>query len=230
MSSLARAAVVCAVLVLAVGSFAGVGVAQDQEPEPVDGRFLVELQADGSAEISLEREYDLGDDAERDEFESLHEDEAARADAAESVREDTQYVNNVADDETDRDMRVGEVRVETSVDGDVGTVAYRFTWENLAAAEDGRLVLAEPFSLYDELDRELVVVVPDDYEISAATPEPDERNATAASWEGFTSFSEEGSRFEVVADGPSEDDGAGFGPALAAGTLLAVALLARRRR
>jgi hypothetical protein len=135
MSLCSRAAVALLVATLAVSLVAGVGAAQ--EPEPVDGRFLVELEADGDAQISLEQEYDLSNDAERDAFESLHDDETAQREAAEQVQQDTAYVNNVADDETDREMRVGEVTVETSVDGDVGTVAYRFAWENLAAVEDG---------------------------------------------------------------------------------------------
>lgn len=235
MSSLVRVVVVVCVLALTAGLFAGTGAgigAAQEEPQPVDGRFLVELEADGDAQISLEREYDLNNDAERDAFESIHENETAREQAAAQVQRDTEYVNNVADEETDRDMAVGEVSVETSVDGDVGTVAYRFTWENLAVAEDGRLVLAEPFSLYDQLDRKLVVVVPEEYEITSATPDPDEQNATRASWEGFTSFSEPEGGFEVIAesDDASSGDGAGFGPAVAVGSLLVVALLARLRR
>ncbi|MEF8916045.1 DUF7345 domain-containing protein [Natronomonas sp.] len=230
MSPCSRAIVALVIATLAVSLFAGVGAAQ--EPEPVDGRFLVELEADGDAQISLEQEYDLSNDAERDAFESLHDDETAQREAAEQVQQDTEYVNNVADEETDRDMTVGEVTVETSVDGNVGTVAYQFTWGNLATAEDGRLVLAEPFSLYDELDRKLVVVVPEEYEITAATPDPDEQNATSASWEGFTSFSEPEGGFEVVAesDEASSGDGAGFGPTVAVGALVAAALLAHRRR
>lgn len=230
MSSCSRAVVALVIATLAVSLFAGVGAAQ--EPEPVDGRFLVELDADGDAQISLEQEYNLSNDAERDAFEAIHGDETAQREAAEQVQQDTEYVNNVADDETDRDMVVGEVSVETSVDGEVGTVAYRFTWENLAATEEGRLILAEPFSLYDELDRKLVVVVPEEYEITAATPEPDEQNATSASWAGFTSFSDPEGGFEVVAESEdaSSGDGAGFGPAVAVGALLAAALLAHRRR
>lgn len=232
MSSLARVVAVICVLALTVGLFAGAGVGAAQEPEPVDGRFLVELEADGDAQISLETEYNLSNDAERRAFESVHENESVRQQAAAQVQQDTEYVNNVADEETDRDMSVGEVTVETSVDGDVGTVAYRFTWENLAATEDGRLVLAEPFSLYDELDRKLVVVVPEEYEITSATPEPNEQNATSASWEGFTSFSEPEGGFEVVAESEegSAGDGAGFGPAMGLIALLAAALLADRRR
>jgi PGF-CTERM protein len=222
-------AVTC-VLALTAGLFAGIGTTQ--EPEPVDGRFLVELEADGDAQVSLETEYNLSNDAEREAFESIHENESVRQQAAAQVQQDTEYVNNVADEETDRDMTVGEVTVETSVDGDVGTVAYQFTWGNLAATEDGRLVLAEPFSLYDELDRKLVVVVPEEYEITAATPEPDEQNATSASWEGFTSFSDPEGGFEVVAesDEASSGDGAGVGPVVAVGALVAAALLAHRRR
>lgn len=232
MSSLARVAAVFCVLLLVGSPLAGIGAAQEDDdgPEPIDGRFLVELEADGDAQVSLERHYDLTNDTERRAFEALHEDEAARQRKADQVQQDTEYVNNVADDETDRDMAVGNVTVETSVDGDVGTVTSRFTWENLAAVEDGQLVLAEPFSLYDQLDRELVVVVPDDYEITSATPDPDEQNATTASWEGFTSFSEPEGGFEVVAEGPSADDGAGFGPVLGVVAFVAATLLARQRR
>lgn len=215
---------VCIVIV-AIGAVATApAVAVD---EPTDGEFIVDVQADGDAEIALQTAYNLSVDDERAVFEELRDDEEARNEAAQQVREDTQFVSNVADDATERDIRVGEVTVETDSDGDVGVVTYRFTWENLAAVGDGRMVLAEPFSIYDELDRDLVVVAPEGFEITSVTPDPDERNETQVSWEPFTSL--EG--FEVVAEGETETDadGSGFVPAVAVATLLVVALLARRR-
>lgn len=222
-------------LSLASGGVLAGGAAQVQEPEP--GYFLVELQADGDATVEYTNHSNLSDDQERQWFESVRDDEAERETVADRRREEMRFVSDQAAERVDRELRVGEVSVETETDGDVGVVTYRFEWENLAAAEDDRVVLTVPFSLYDEFDRELRVVAPDGYALTSVTPEPERRNETTASWPGFTELT----GFEVVAEGDSGDggsgsddgtfaDGAGFGASLGAGALLVAALLARRRR
>lgn len=222
-------------LSLASGGVLAGGATQVQEPEP--GHFLVELQADGDATVEYTNHSNLSDDQERQWFESVRDDDAEREAVADRRRQEMQYVSDQASERVDRELRVGEVTVETETDGDVGVVTYRFEWENLAAAEDDRVVLTVPFSMYDEFDRELRVVAPDGYELTSVTPEPERRNETTASWPGLTKLT----GFEVVAEGDSSDDGsgsddgtfadgAGFGPSLGAGALLVVALLARQRR
>lgn len=235
-----RVLVVCLAGLLALslaagGALAG-GAAQVEEPEP--GYFLVELQADGDVAVEYTNHTNLSvDDAQREWFESVRDDEAAREAVADERRQEMQFVSDQAAERVDRELRVGEVTVETETDGDVGIVTYRFEWANLAAVDGDRVVLTVPFSLYDEFDRELRVVAPDGYELTSVTPEPERRNETTASWPGLTELT----GFEVVAEGDSGDggagsddgtfaDGAGFGVPVAVGSLLAAALLARRRR
>ncbi len=232
-------AIVTGVAAIAVG-VTGVGAIED---EPIDGQFLVELESSGDAEVEISAALNLTDDEQRESFEQLEDDESVREAIAEGFREDMQFVSREASRETDRELIVGEVTVETERDGDdVGVVTYRFRWEALAAVDDGRVVLAEPFSLYDELDRELVVVAPEDHELVSVTPEPDESNATRASWAGFTPLD----GFEVVTEAvetddedevdqdddatEAEGDGAGFGVIIAVAALVTAGLLARARR
>lgn len=205
--------------------------------EPDDGYFRVELDADGDATVEYTNHTDLTDDDQREWFESVRDDEETREAVAAQRREEMQFVSDQANEHVDREMRAGEVSVETETDGDVGIVTYRFEWENLAAVDGDRVILAEPFSLYDQFDRELVVVAPDGYELTSVTPEPEHHDETTASWPGYTDLA----GFEVVATGEggggdagdddgSLVDGAGFGVSLAVGSLIAATLLARRRR
>lgn len=223
---------VCCVLALTVGG-AGVGAAQ-QEVRPGEGHFLVELEANGNASVEYTREYNLSNPDQRATFEAVRDNETLRSNAETKFQEEMQFISDAANERIDREMRVGEVTITTETDGDTGVVAYRFRWENVARVDGDRVVLVEPFSIYDELDRELVVVAPDGYELASVTPEAESRNATHASWSGFTPL--EG--FEVVAEATGEaggtdseatdGDGAGFGVGVAVTALAAAALLARR--
>lgn len=213
-----------------------------QTVEPSNGTFRVALKADGDADVRYTDELNLSDDEERREFEEIRDNETHRAVLADRREEEMAFVSAQANEHVDRELRVGEVTVETETRGDVGVVAYRFAWENLAAVDGERVVLAEPFSLYDELDRELVVVAPAGYELTAVDPDPAQRNATTASWPALTDLS----GFEVVAEGEGAGadggvgdgddgdggviaDGPGLGPGVAAAALLLAATLARRR-
>lgn len=229
----ARAAVLCLAGLLALSLAAGGATAIE---EPDEGYFLVELDADGDATVEYTNHTNLSDDDQRGWFEAVRDDQETREAVAAQRREEMQFVSDQANERVDREMTVGEVSVETETDGDVGIVTYRFEWDNLAAADGDQVTLAEPFSLYDEFDRELVVVAPDGYELTSVTPEPEHRNETTATWPGFTELT----GFEVVATGDDGDggagddgsfaDGDGFGVSLAVGSVLAAALLARRRR
>ena len=106
-----------------------------------------------------------------------------------------QSISDGASEGIDRQLRVGEVTVETTTEGETGTVAYRFRWENLAVVEDDRIVLSEPFSSYASLDRELVVTAPEGYEFASVSPQPEHQEDGVVSWSGLTDF---GESFEVV--------------------------------
>jgi hypothetical protein len=164
---------------------------------------VVELGSDGDADAVAVETFDLAAPQQRAIFENIRDSEEFRRAAAEQFRGGMQSVSDGAGEGLDRQLRVGEVTVDTERDGETGVVAYRFRWENLTAVGDDRIVLSEPFSVYTGLDRELVVVAPEGYELERVSPPPDRQDGSTASWPGGTEF---GDRFEVVAV-PAETHG-----------------------
>lgn len=210
------------VATLAFGGFTGVAAAVD---EPANGRLVVELDANGDADVVFTDEFDLTDPRQRAAFESARENREIRRQAAVQFRGGMQSISEEANEGIDRELRVGEVTVETAVYGETGIVGYQFRWENLAALEGDRIVLSEPFSTYDLLDRELVVIAPEGYELTSVSPQPARQGDDAVSWPGLTEF---GDRFEVVAAEPSVH---GDGPiALGVSALLLATLFVGRKR
>ncbi|MDR9431298.1 MAG: hypothetical protein RI568_11460 [Natronomonas sp.] len=195
MHTAARIAVVCCIAALALCGFAGSAAAVDA---PAAGQFIVELEPNGDANVVFTDEFDLTDAEDRAAFEDAQSNAELRAAAAQQFREEMQFVSDEASADLDRELRVGEVTVETAVDDETGIVAYQFRWENLARIEDDRLVLSEPFSTYDSLDRELVVIAPEGEALTSVSPRPERLGEEAATWPGLTQF---GERFEVVATG-----------------------------
>lgn len=192
MHTAARLLVFVCVAALAFGAFTGTAAAQTA----ADGQFVVELDADGDAEALFTEEFDLSDSDDRELFEDVQADTERQAIAAAQFREEMQAVSDGASADTDREIGVGEVTVEMTVEGETGVVGYAFTWENLARVGDDRIVLSEPFSAYERLDRELVVQAPEGYELTSVSPPADRENDRVASWPGLTAF---GPEFEVIA-------------------------------
>jgi hypothetical protein len=220
-------AVLCIVALLA-GAAAGTTAADpadraDATDRPVTDRLVVELDANGNADAVAIETFDLTVPRQRAVFENVRDSEQFRRAAAERFRGGMQSISEEAG--ADRRLRVGEVTVETGVGGETGAVAYRFRWENLAAVEGDRIVLSEPFSAYPSLDRELVVVAPEGYELEGVSPRPERRADSTASWPGMTEF---GDRFEVVA-APSETHGDGPVAIGIAAVLLSMLFLGRER-
>ena len=200
MSHVSRLSVLLCAVGLALVVLTGTAAAVD---EPADGQMIVELDADGDADVVFTEEFDLSDDEQRAVFEGVAEDEELRAEAASQFREGMQFVSEEANEGIDRELRVGEVTVETATDGDVGIVGYEFRWENIARLDGDRIVLSEPFSTYDSLDRELVVFAPEGGELTSVSPQPQRQGTDVASWPGLTEF---GESFEVVATAPDVGD------------------------
>lgn len=171
--------------------------------EPANGQFIVELDTDGDADTVFTDEFDLTDPEQRAIFEDARDDPELRAAASQQLREEMQFVSDVASEDLDREIRVGEVAVETVVDGDTGIVAYQFRWENLARLDGDRIVLSEPFSTYDSLDRELVVLAPEGHELTSVSPTPQRQGDDVATWPGLTQF---GDGFEVVSTGAESQE------------------------
>lgn len=222
MSSRHRIFGLLCIVTLSFGVLAGTVAAVDA---PANGQLIVELDANGDADAVFTDEFDLTDPRQRAAFENARENEELRRQAAIQFRGGMQSISDEANAGIDRELRIGAVTVETMVDGDTGIVAYRFRWENLATVDGDRIVLSEPFSTYDRLDRELIVIAPEGYELASVSPQPARRGEDVASWPGLTAF---GDRFEVVATEPSIH---GDGPvAFGVSVLLLATLFVGRER
>lgn len=199
-----------------------------------DEQFLVELDAEGNADVAVTYTYDLETGSERAAFEELESNETARQELTSRFRNRMQTVADRAGNETGRLMTVTDASVDIESSDGVGIVTLSVAWENLAAVEDDRLTVAEPFASGFEPNRAFTVTAPDGYELDSASPSPDASGDESVTWNAGTSLD----GFEVVAasaeesdtasEGASNGDGAGFGVAAAAAALVATAIARRR--
>lgn len=200
-------------------------------------QFLVELDADGDADVSVTFAYDLDSDTEQAAFEELQDNETTQVELSERFENRMTAVAEDASAATDRELSVSDASIELQRDGDVGLVTLSLTWSNLAAVNDDQVTVTEPFASGFESDQPFTVVAPDGYEIISATPDPSSSDGESVTWSAGASLD----GFEVVAEAddgeannvPDEDDtedAVGFGVVTAVLALLAVSLLAIRRR
>ena len=226
----ARRALHVLALVAVVALAAGPAAAQSAA-EPA---FVVQLEADGSATVTLQSTFDLTTDAEREAFASLETDDQAQDEAAARFLERLRAVAGDAEAATGREMRVTEASIELrrTDDGRTGVVTLTATWTGLAATDGDRLVVTEPFASGFAPERPFVVRAPDGYVVEAASPAPDARDETSATWQAGSDLA--GLTVEVApaptpTAEPTETGGQpGFGALAALAALLAVAVLARR--
>lgn len=211
---------------IAAASGGSMAAATD-ESEPA---FVVDVHADGAADVTVRSTFDLTDDDERTAFESLAEDDSATQAALDRFESRMDTVAAAASDRVDREVSVTNPTIDLRIVGDVGVVELRITWNGVAAVEDDRVVLTEPFASGFTPDRPLTVHAPGGYELLEVEPPADETSATSATWgegtdlDGFQATFD-GSERESTDDG---DDGLpGFG--VIAG-LLAVVFAALRGR
>ena len=203
MNSAVRFGLTLCVFLLALGALAGIAAAE--ESTETNPQLLLELDTNGDANVVYIDVYDLSDSDHREVFEAIRDDPDVRDHAATQRRSGLQETSDEVTAATDREVRVSEVAIETRVEGDTGVVAYQFRWENLAIVEGDRIVLSEPFSMYDWLDRELIVLAPEGEELTSVSPQPQRLGTDVASWPGFTPF---GEAFEVVSTGGAVDGSA----------------------
>lgn len=237
MSKRMRALTACLAVLAVTGLFVApaVGAAADHDGEEA---FVVDLDAEGDATVTLHLTYDLSDDDERAAFEDLRGDEEAQTDIRERFESRLADVADDAAAETGREMSISDGSVDLSTtDDDVGVVELSARWHGLAAVDGDSVTATEPFASGFVPDQRFVLVGPDGYAVESATPEPAEADDGALVWSAGTEL--EG--FEVTfadddktADGETADetgDGApGFGVAVALVAVLAAALLAVRRQ
>jgi len=180
----------------------------------------VELQADGDATVTLVVTQPVADESERAAFDQLN-----ATSMAERFETRMQQVAERTAAETGRTMTVSDVETTVETTDETGVVELSVTWTNLAAVEDDRLTVAEPFASGFEPDRPLVLTAPDGYTIDSATVTPVQNDGTAARWSVGTDLS--GFSTVVTADASSSGDAlpTGLVPGLA--VLLGSGLLAR---
>jgi PGF-CTERM protein len=224
---------------LTAGVVAGTSSASAASSPAADGSpasaFVVDLERDGSARVTLVTTFDLSTDRGQGAFDRLRSNETAQTQLRENFADRMRAVAGTAADETGREMRIRNPTIELATENDTGVVSLSATWTGLAAVESDRLVLGAPFDGGYEPDRPLVVRAPDGYGFAATTPAPDATRPGVATWD--TGRDLDG--FEAVAAASAEsgtDDSAssgvsapGFGVGVAVAALLAVTLLARSR-
>lgn len=206
-------------------------------------RFLVELDAEGDADVSMTFTYDLDTEDEEAAFEELRANETARTALADRFGSRMTAVAADASTATDREMSVTDPSTEFRRDGGVGVIELSVSWSNLAAVDGDRLTVTEPFASGFEPDRPFTVVAPEGYGVASAEPSPSSTDETSATWDPGTGLD----GFEVVleptagdetddgsddrtADDDTAEDSPGFGVVVAVLALVAAAFLAGRRR
>jgi PGF-CTERM protein len=233
------------VCIALVSSMAAMPAAAQTEGE----RFLVELDAEGNADVSVTFAYDLESENELAAFEELQENETARTETTARFENRMKAVAENASAATDREMSVGKATIDFERADDVGLITLSVAWSNLASVDDDRLTVTEPFASGFEPDRTFVVASPDGYGVTSAEPSPSESDETSATWAAGTSLQEfeavvartdtteadgeetdDGEGEEGSPDGDATDDSPGFGIVAATVALLAAALLGVRRR
>ncbi|RLM76347.1 hypothetical protein [Halorubrum sp. Atlit-26R] len=178
-----------------IGAFLAPGVAAldgpGAEPAVEEGSsFVVALDADGDATVSLVLTYDLTDDeAAFEELRERPENVTARfGDRMTRIAERTGA-------ETEREMSVSDARADFESTNGTGVVRLSATWTNLAAVDGDRLVVSEPFESAFRPDRPFVLVAPDGYALADTTVEADatapatETGAATAEWAAGTDLS-----------------------------------------
>lgn len=237
---------VAIVVVLAAGvagtagaTTAGSGPASHGDREA----FVVDLRADGSADLVVRYAFDLADEDRRAAFEELGTNETSRTAFRERFRDRIGSVVADAERATGREMTVTNATIDVRTAGPTGVAELSVTVDGLAQTDGGEVVLTEPFASGFTPDREFRVLTPESLAVESMTPQPDGRADGELYWAAGTKLS----GFELVAadsgdgsDGGDGDDGAtaggsgpGFGAVAAlaglAGALIAVLIGSRRR-
>lgn len=204
----ARSLALALILVLSVIAMTVSPVSAQSTAEPA---FIVELNADGSAEVTLRSTFDLTTDSEQEAFRTLMEDEQAQQNAKDRFLERMQAVASDAENATGREMAVTDPTIDLhrSDDNETGVVTLSVTWQGLAAVDGETLRVTEPFASGFSPDRPFVIRVPDGYGITSVTPNPDERDGTSVAWTSgsdLTGLSVELEAEDTPSPGDSTDD------------------------
>jgi hypothetical protein len=205
---------------------------------PAEAAFVVDLETDGSARVTLVTTFDLTTDKEREAFEALRANETAREQRTDRFATRMQAIANRAENDTGRDMAIRNPTMTFTTENDTGIVGLSVTWDGLAAQEGDRLVLREPFASGFDIDRPFRVVGPDGYALGTATPTPTTQQQNSGTWSATTQFDgfetvfapADGETATNTGDGTSGAGAPGFGIGVAAVAVLVASVLLVARR
>lgn len=165
--------------------------------------FVVGVGADGDATVAVSYTFDLDDDARQAAFEQLRENDSAREAFKKDFEQQLADVAAEAGAAAGREMSVTDTTLGFETADDTGIATLSVTWTDLAAVEEDRLVVTEPFASGFETDRPLHVVAPDGYSVTDASPAPDSPTDETASWAAGSDLT----GFEVVVSDDAEKTG-----------------------
>lgn len=223
-------------LLVTAPAAAAVGPAgfQSHGEVPAEPAFVVDLDADGSARITLTVTFDLATASERNAFEALRTNATLRERRAERFAGRLQSVAAAAENSSGRRMAVRDVALTFAEHDGTGVVALSVTWDGLAATDGDHIVVREPFTSGFDIDRPFRLVAPDGYTLTSVTPDPAVRTHTVAEWSGATTFDGFEATFtstngETTQQTSADAPGFGNGVTVVAILLVTAFFLARRR-
>lgn len=226
---LALVVVASAVVIGAVPAPAGAQSAAEGSVAD-DTAFVVALEADGDATVTLRLTFHLDREVEREALARLRENRSAVAAGFEAGLERVAARTAAG---TGREMRIADVAVDVSTAGGTGVVELSATWVGLAAVEEDRLVVSQPFADGFTPPGRFVVRGPEGYAVAASSPDATTTDDGSAAWAAGSSLDGFEAAF-VPADaaaGRSQPlPGFGFAAAaLALAFVTAIAVLAAHR-
>ncbi|MFB6292729.1 MAG: hypothetical protein ABEH60_00520 [Halonotius sp.] len=208
---------------LGLGGVGSVAAADTQQ----GSAFVVDLQSDGNATVTLVVPYDLTSDAERQAFEEL------RADPTAITAPFEQRLSRIAArtaTDTDREMRVGDAHADFETSGGQGIIRVSVDWIGLGNVSGNGVTLSEPFASGYQPNRPFVVHPPSGYTLTETSHEPAASTADAVRWASGASLAGFSTTFTGSNAGTVSDTlPTPLPTALLGGVVLTVVYTVRRR-
>lgn len=165
-------------LVAAAGGAVAAGGATTQETSGTEPAFLVGLDAEGGADVTIRYTFDLSEETRAAAFESLEQNVTTRETLTATYGERMERVAAAVADRTEREPTVGTPSSSVRNQEGVGVVELTVGIDGLAAQSDGEVVLTEPFASGFSPDRPARVQLPADSTVVSVTPMPAEQSTT----------------------------------------------------
>ncbi len=196
---------VALVLVSATGGAAATATTDTQQTHDGSAEppaFVVDLQENGSATVTVSYTYNLSDADRKDAFEEFRNSTDARNDFRDRFESRFRSVANNTANETDREMSVSDATLDFRTEGDTGIVTTTVLWDGLAAVDGDQLTVTEPFASGFTTERTFHVIIPDDYIVSSVTPSADQQTDGHLTWTDGADLD----GFELVTTAPEDTE------------------------